>query len=417
MFDKTILKNISSLFSIQLASYIIPLFTLPYLVRTLGVESFGYMGFSLAIIQYCTLIINYGFNLSATSAISKIRDDKIKVSDIFSGVLVIRLLAFILSAVFLFFGLIIFDVSENVSKILAAAMGIPLGAALFPQFLFQGKEQLGLISFARVLVQLLTIPLLFIFVNSSNDVWIAVLISSLSSLLLAIYSLLLIYKRSWVLFKIPNINVLKQQLTDGWHIFVSTVAISLYTSSVTVILGVFAGPVSVGYFVAADKIIKAVLGLYGVISNAFYPRVNSIVEKSKEDAIKLLRKLGMLLILIAVLCNFFTFILADYAIFMLFGTGHETTSKLLKILSFLPVIIAFSNLLGIQILIPFGYKKEFSKVLLVSGVISLLILIPSVFFYAEYGAAISVLFIEIFVTVLMAHKVMKLKIFKVKYEV
>lgn len=414
MFDKTIIKNISSLFSIQVASYIIPLLTLPYLVRTLGVESFGYLGFSLAIIQYCTLIINYGFNLSATSVISKIRDDKNKVSEIFSGVLIIRLLAFIFCALSVFFVLLIFNMSENVSEIILAAMGIPLGAALFPQFLFQGKEQLGLVSFARVLVQFSTIPLLFIFVNNSNDVWVAALISSLSSLAVAIYSLLLIYKRAWVVFTIPKIITLKKQLIDGWHIFISTVAISLYTSSVTVILGVLSGPVSVGYFVAADKIIKAVLGLYGVISNAFYPRVNSIVEKSKKNALKLIIKLGVLLISIAVFCNVAIFILADYAVILLFGPGYEITANLLKIFSVLPVVIALSNLLGIQILIPFGYKKEFSKVLLISGVISLLVLLPSVLFYAEYGAAISVLFIELLVTLLMAHQVIKLKIFKVK---
>jgi PST family polysaccharide transporter len=97
MFDKTIIKNISSLFSIQVASYIIPLITLPYLVSTLGVEGFGYLGFSLAITQYAILIINYGFDLSATSAIAKCRNNISKVSEIFWYVLSIRLLSFSLT--------------------------------------------------------------------------------------------------------------------------------------------------------------------------------------------------------------------------------------------------------------------------------------------------------------------------------
>ena len=63
MLDKRIIKNISSLFSLQMATYIIPLINLPYLVRVLGVEGYGYLGFSLAITQYANLIINYGFAL------------------------------------------------------------------------------------------------------------------------------------------------------------------------------------------------------------------------------------------------------------------------------------------------------------------------------------------------------------------
>lgn len=76
MFDKILVKNIGSLFGIKLAGYVIPLITLPYLVRTLGIESYGYLGFSIAIVQYFVLFVNYGFDLSATSHIAKNGNDK-----------------------------------------------------------------------------------------------------------------------------------------------------------------------------------------------------------------------------------------------------------------------------------------------------------------------------------------------------
>ena len=414
MFDKTIIKNISSLFSIKIASYIIPLITLPYLVRTLGVEGFGYLGFSLAITQYAILLINYGFDLSATSAISKCRDDKNKVSEIFWNVLTIRLLSFLVSSLLIGLAAVISETISDIIHILFATMSFALGAALFPQWLFQGKERLGLVSIARVISQVLTIPLLFAFVSGPEDVWIAALISGASSLVISIYALVLVYKRGWVVFTFPQIRTLMQQLVEGWHIFISTAAISLYTTSVTVILGFISGPINVGYFVAADRVIKAVLGLYGIVSNAFYPRVNAVVEKSKIEATRLVMKLGKLVSLIAFVCSLGVFILADIVVDILFGSEHQITANILQILSLLPIVISISNLMGIQILIPFGYKKEFSKVLIIAGCMSLILLVPSVYFYAEYGAAVSVILTEILVTGLMTHQVIKLKILKAK---
>lgn len=414
MFDKTIIKNISSLFSIRIASYIIPLITLPFLVRTLGIEGFGYLGFSLAITQYAILLINYGFDLSATSAIAKCRDDKNKVSKIFWNVLTIRLLSFLVSFLLIILSALISETISNVLYILVATIPLALGAALFPQWLFQGKEQLGLVSIVRVITQVLTIPLLFVFVSTAEDVWLAALISGSPSLVVAIYALLLVYKRGWIVFIFPKFRTLMEQLGEGWHIFISTAAISLYTTSVAVILGFISGPVSVGYFVAADRVIKAVLGLYGTVSNAFYPRVNAVVGKSKVEAARLVVKLGKLLVSIALVCSLGVFILADIVVKILFGSEHEITAIILQFFALLPIVISISNLMGIQILIPFGYKKEFSKVLIIAGCISLILLVPSVYFYAEYGAAVSVILTEILVTGLMTHQVIKLKILKAK---
>lgn len=71
MLDKIILRNISSLFSIKIAGYIIPLITLPYLVRVLNPEGYGYFSLSLAIIQYFIIFVNYGFESLCNSKNSK----------------------------------------------------------------------------------------------------------------------------------------------------------------------------------------------------------------------------------------------------------------------------------------------------------------------------------------------------------
>lgn len=414
MFDKVLIKNITSLFGIKVASLIIPLVTLPYLVRVLGVEGYGYLGFSLAITQYFILVVNYGFDLSATSSIAKIKNNKSAISRIFWSIILIRVISTIISLIILLaISLYVPDINKILPILLSCFLTV-IGIALFPQWLFQGKEQLGFISTARIILQIVSIPLLFLFIKDGNDIWKAAVINSIPFLGIAIVSIFILIKRRWVCWYKPSINDLKNELVDGWHIFISTAAINLYTSSVTVVLGIMSGPVSVGYFTAADKIIKVVLGLYAPISNAFYPRINSAVSESKDAAVKLIYQLSKIQITISALTSFTILFMGEWIVELLYGDGFSNTLNLLKILCWLPIVIGLSNIFGIQTMITFGYKKEFSKILIISGVFSVFLLIPLIYFYNEYGAALSVLITETLVTILMWAFIRKNEILKLK---
>ena len=81
--DKSVIKNIAALVGVQGANYIIPLITLPYLVKVLGPIGYGGLNFSLAFIQYFSLLADYGFNLSITKQISVMQNNKEKISELF----------------------------------------------------------------------------------------------------------------------------------------------------------------------------------------------------------------------------------------------------------------------------------------------------------------------------------------------
>ena len=84
---KVILANFSYLFLLQIAGYLFPLLTMPYLARVIGADGFGRIAIASAVIMWIQTISDWGFNYTATRDVAKNRDDNDKVSHILSNVI------------------------------------------------------------------------------------------------------------------------------------------------------------------------------------------------------------------------------------------------------------------------------------------------------------------------------------------
>ncbi|WP_346775679.1 flippase [Erwinia sp. JH02] len=399
--EKKLFKNIASLTLVQGGNYIIPLITLPYLVKTLGPFSYGVLGFSLAFLQYFNVFINYGFNLSATQKIALIADDKNEVSKVFWSVIACQLLLTILSVMIVIIGVTTSVFLAKQSIIIFACMGVLLGNVLFPVWLFQGKECMALSSGVNIASRLLTIPLVFILVKDSNDAWIAALIMSLTSVLSGILSIAILIKNKWITWRPFNLSDIREQFSEGWYLFLSTAAINIYTSSITVLLGFICGPVVVGYFVAADKLRLAAQGLIIPVSQACYPRVVSLLAKNKMHGINFIKKLFIFQGGLGLLISLMIFITAPFIIVILYGTDYDSSVNVLRVLAFCPFLVGISNVLGIHTMSAMGYKKQFFRILVTVSAICIAMLYPLSKFYMENGAAFTVLASEALVTLMM----------------
>ena len=71
-------KNALFLYALTFSNYLIGLLLLPYLSRVLSVEKFGVIGFATSFCLVFQMVVEYGFQLSTTAAISVHRDDKTK---------------------------------------------------------------------------------------------------------------------------------------------------------------------------------------------------------------------------------------------------------------------------------------------------------------------------------------------------
>lgn len=398
---KRLSGNFLSLAFLQAANYILPLITLPYLVRVLGPEKFGLTAFVQAFINYFVIFTDYGFNLSATKNIAVHRGNKQESDKIFSSVITVKIIFGIISFIILsLFLLLIPKFGEN-WIIYIFAFGTVVGNIIFPIWMFQGLEKLKHVAFLNIAAKLIFTVSIFFVVKDAADYIYVPLLNSLGYIFAGIISLCFLFIGFKIKFKIPTVGEIKAQLGDGWHVFISTVAVSLYTTSNSFILGLFTNNITVGYYSAAEKLIMAANGLLNPISQTIYPYISSLASKSKVAALNLVRRIAIIMGAATFILSLFIFICAPLIVDIILGDNYGSSVNVLRIMSFLPFMICLSNMFGIQIMLPFGFKKEFSAVIISAGIINIslaLVLIPFLF---QNGVALAWLITESLITISM----------------
>lgn len=397
------LRNILSLFALQGANYLIPLITLPFLVKTLGPEAYGYLGISLAIMQYICMITDYGFNLTATNELTKVALDKRKVSELLFTVMSCKCILFAVCILCTMMVIYLNPAMHMFANVIYSSIGIAIGNVLFPVWLFQGKEKMTIISSINIMSRLITLPLIFIFINGPDDAYLVAVIMSLGALMGGGVSIYYIFKWNWVILKRTSWHLIKYQFYSGWHVFLSTASVSLYTTCIPLILGAVSGPISVGYYVAADKIKQAIQGLIGPVSQVVYPRISYILSENKKKGVVFIRKLLLMQTSMMLLFSVFLFFSAEQLVTLIYGNDYKETILVLQVLSPCLFLIGVSNVLGIQTMLTFGMKKEFSTILLVCGMLNIIIIYPLSIRWNAVGAAVSILITECIVVLLMAY--------------
>ena len=228
------------------------------------------------------------------------------------------------------------------------------------------------------------------------------LLHSLGFLTTGFLSLFIVRRDFKVGFVFPSLNAIVSEMRDGWHIFVSTVALSLYTVSNTFILGLLTGDVFVGYYSIAERIIKAIQGLILLpVSQTIYPHISKLAHQSADWAIAFVGRVLKVVGFAAFIVCLLVFIFAARICGLVQGGQYEQSVIVLRILAFIPFITALSNMFGIQTMLTFNMKEAFSRIILAAGILNVLLVVLLAPAYMHVGAALSLLTTEIFVTVTM----------------
>ena len=400
-------QNIFSLLTLKGVDYVLNFVMLPFLLRMLGADRFGAIVFMQSVVQYMVVAVEYGFNMTAPRDIARASDEQ-SIGKIFSDVMSAKILIALALMLLTVPAIIFLPPTVDFDVILfLAVLPTVLGNIAFPIWFFQGIQQMKFITIAVTSARLIILCSMFATIDGPDDYLIAALLQSAMMIIAGLLSFAIIIKNYRYVFVRPTLGGIKAVLRDGREIFISTVAINLYTTTNIVILGLMTTPTAVGFFGAANKLIDSFKGLMGAFSTAVYPHVSAKVKESPRGAIEFIKKFGRLYSGLFLVVSIILWAFAAPIVEILFGAGYEQTVLILRVMAWLPFVIALSNVFGIHFMLNFGMQNLFSRILIAAAFLDFMIIFPMTSELGNLGVALVMLIVEIFVTIVMAIAVRK----------
>jgi len=395
----TIVQNIVALSAAQIATYMFPLITVPYLARVLGVAGWGVVAFAQAFGAYLTLVVEYGFSLSGTREVARHVGNEEKLAEIMAGVQGARVLIMVGAIVVAFAARWVVPIFRAQPDLLWAATFSALVQALSMMWYFQGVERMKLVASLDFMAKALATVGIFIIVRVPTDDWKVLMLQGLGASISLVAGFAVAYRE--VPFRMPTWSTTWEALHMGWSMFLFRTSVSLYTVGNAFILGLFVPPQFVGFYAGAEKISRAVLSLLNPVNRTLFPRLSRLIRESRARAVRLARISLIVTGLGGAAMGIMILIFAPLLVRIILGHAYAPAVPVLRVLALLPPLIALSGILGIQWMVPLGLDKAFNSIIVIAGVVNMglaVVLAPSM--KAE-GMAWAVVSAEAFVTLAM----------------
>ncbi len=406
---KRLFLNFASLSFVQGLNYIFPLILIPYIVRVIGPGKYGVFSFAVAVSGYFSMLTDWGISLYGPREVAFIKEKRSAISHLFFQLLYLRILsALLLSALYFFIVFTVRKFNHELPIFSLSALYI-ITAALSINWFFLGIEKTSFIALSQAMSKVLWATLVVSLIRGAEDYYLLPLTYGLSALVGSFLLFWWAFSRGGIRPVRPEPGEIKRIAKEALPLFLSNISVRIYTGINTVLLGFLASPQAVGYYSLGERLVKALLGIQSQVSVVFYPHISSQLKKSIAKARAAIKRGILGVFALALPLNLLVFLLAKPIIIAMGGVKFLPSVIVLRLLSFLFIVVGASNVAGLQILLPFGRRKEFMKATIAAAFLNLLLGGLTIPFWKEVGAAISFLISELLILVLMGRYVLKLK--------
>lgn len=380
---RTLLQNIGFLSLMQVAGYVFPLITMPYLARVIGPDGFGKIALASAVVIWIQTIADWGFNFTATRDVAKNRDNKELVSKIFSDVLWSRCLLTLISGIILFvIVLFVPYFKENAGIIFATFLMVP-GHVFFPEWFFQGMERMKYTTIFNLLFKFLFTIAVFIVIKEPSDYIWSPLLTSFGYIICGIVAFyIIVHKWGYSLYR-PSISNINNTIKGSADVFINSIMPNLYNSFSVMLLGFFGGSTANGIYDAGNKFPTIIHNLLLVLSRSFFPFLSRRGDKHTLFAVT---NIGL-----TILCAIILIIFAPLIVKIFFGYKFMGSVIILRIMAVSIIFQSVSNTYGTNYLIIRHKERLLRNITFVVSILGMMIAIPLVKYFGAIGAALTVL--------------------------
>ncbi|MDY7219435.1 flippase [Denitrificimonas sp. JX-1] len=379
---RALASNFGYLLLLQVASYIFPLLTIPYLARVIGVDGFGKIAFAAAVVMGFRTLADWGFNFTATRDVARHRDNPEKVAEIFSNVLWARLLLMLLSLLLLLGAIAVVPYFQAQKNLLLITFLLVPGHILFPAWFFQAMERMKYITLFDLLSKALFTALIFIFIKEKSDYMLQPLFLSLGYMFTGMGAMYVVLVQWQVRLKAPRWSAIYRTIHSSTDVFINNLMPNLYTNFSVMLLGFMGGSVANGLLDAGSKFANIAQQLMTVLSRVFFPFLS---RKSEKHSLYL--KINLVS---AGVCALGLLLTAPVLVPVFFTPEFAGAVPVLQILAVSIVFLALSNAYGTHYMIIKGHEKQLKNITIGCSLVGFIAAFPLIYTYGHIGAALTI---------------------------
>lgn len=318
------LKNVASLYGLQVANYLIPLLMLPFMVRTLGIHAYGWLALAAAFNFYFVLLVDAGMNSYASRELAKLDPLRQFENSEKAAALVANTTALKASLVMASAALVAVVVSLTpewkAQAALFAVSFLPvLGSLLFPTWLFQGLQIMHHTMVYSVLGRLLAAAGIFWLVRGPDDLVLAAALQGSATVLSGLLALRVILRLPGMPWCLPRHAGVCAVLKDSRSLALSEFSLTGLANSTVLVVGLGHGKDVVGVYAAIEKAMRAALGFFTPLIQALQPRMVQAWQVSGTGVPLLLPVWSLRVALGALAASILGVFLTPWLLTLLFG--------------------------------------------------------------------------------------------------
>lgn len=378
--------------SYQILSMIVPLITAPYISRVLGASGFGEYSYTYSIAHYFVLVMMLGVLNYGNREIARVKDNQELLNKTFWNIYSVQFYIGVLVTIIYFTYIV--TLCENYKVVFCAQGLYVISGVIDISWFYFGIEKFKITTKISAVNKILTTILLFIFVKSSEDVYIYTIIIAINVLLNNLLYWILL--RKFIVFEIPSISACKKHLKPLVILFVPVIAVSIYKYMDKIMLGTMVGTSEVGIYEAAEKFVNLPLSIITAFGTVMLPRVSNLKEKSDEKSVKKYNSISMIIIMFI---GFgITFGLAGISNLLMpwfYGEDFIKSSNVLTVLLPSVIFVCWANVVRTQCLLPNKRDKEYCISVLGGAAINFIVNFICIPIYGAVGAAVGTTIAEL----------------------
>ncbi|WP_278990376.1 flippase [Segatella bryantii] len=381
-----------------------PLLTFPYVCRVIEADGIGQVNFFNSIVSYITIFSCLGIPMYAIREIARVRNDAVIMNRTAIEILLLHLmLTFAGYFIVGFLCLTVPQIQVNISLFLVLSLTI-LFTTIGCEWFYQGIEDFKYITIRGFVVKTISLILLFLFVKDKTDLIYYGCYMVFGVLGGNIFNFLRLRKYIHLennLFS--NLNI-KRHVKPVLKVFSFTIVTSIYLQLNTVLLGFFKDSLAVGYFTAATKVMQMLLGMTSSLGAVMMPRTSNLIAEDNDNDFRILiQKSYDFSLALAIPLTVGLFCCAPVIISVLCGENFNNSILPMQIISPIILMVAVSNVLGLQVLYPKGKINIVTLCCGIGAVFDLLLNIILIPFFSYIGTSVAYLVAEISTTVSMLY--------------